>query len=185
MYHIAESMVRWLAPILSFTAEEIWQSLPGKRSGSVFLETWHATPESTSESPVDWTLVLEVRQAVSKQLEELRAKGQIGAPLDAAVSVYCEGRVAEALNALGDELRFVLITSAAEVGPLDDKPQDAVFGGELSAGSLWLGVGPAGAEKCGRCWHRRSDVGANVEHPTLCGRCVSNVAGSGETRVYA
>jgi isoleucyl-tRNA synthetase len=184
MYHIAEAMVRWLAPILSFTAEEIWQALPGRREETVFCATWHDLPQVDQQAPVNWTDVLEVRQAVAKQLEGVRASGEIGSPLDAEVTVYCDGALANTLSTLGDELRFVFITSGADVQPLARRSAAAVSGGESGGAEFWLAVRASQSEKCVRCWHRRDDVGADSAHEALCGRCVSNFAGSGETRVY-
>ena len=177
-------MVRWLAPILSFTAEEIWQELPGKRDSSVFLSTWHSLPAERGESPVDWPTLLRVRQAVSKELERLRAEGSVGSSLDAAVRLYCSDPLHSLLKSLGDELRFVFITSTASVHPESERPADAVAAGEETV-PFWLSVTPAEAAKCSRCWHHRDDVGADSAHPELCARCVSNVEGPGETRVYA
>ncbi len=184
MLHIGEAMVRWLAPILSFTAEEIWQELPGKRDSSVFLSTWHSLPEEQGESPVDWPALLKVRQAVSKELERLRAEGSVGSSLDAAVRLYCSDPLHSLLKSLGDELRFIFITSTASVHPESERPADAVAAGEEAA-PFWLSVTAAEAAKCSRCWHHRDDVGADSAHPELCARCVSNVEGPGETRVYA
>ena len=184
MSHIAEAMVRWLAPILSFTAEEIWRELPGERTSSVFLTTWHDLPEDRAESSVDWPALLVVRQAVSKELERLRIDGGIGSPLDAEVRLYCSGDLQTELAGLSDELRFVFITSAASVHPESERPHDAVAAGEDGA-PFWLSVTTTEAQKCIRCWHRRDDVGADSEHPELCARCVSNVEGPGETRRYA
>ena len=184
MLHIGEAMVRWLAPILSFTAEEIWQELPGKRDSSVFLSTWHSLPEEQGESPVDWPALLKVRQAVSKELERLRAEGSVGSSLDAAVRLYCSDPLHSLLKSLGDELRFIFITSTASVHPESERPADAVAAGEEAA-PFWLNVTAAEAAKCSRCWHHRDDVGADSAHPELCARCVSNVEGPGETRVYA
>ena len=184
MYHIAEAMVRWLAPILSFTAEEIWQELPGEHGDSVFLATWHSFPASGDSMTVDWAAILEVRQAVSKELEQLRAAGDIGAPLDAAVDLYCAPELKAALAALGEELRFVFITSEAQVHSESDRPENAVAAGTEDR-PFWLSLSRSERQKCVRCWHRRDDVGHHAEHPELCGRCVTNVEGPGETRVYA
>ena len=184
MYHIAEAMVRWLAPILSFTAEEIWTELPGERGDSVLLSTWHAFPERKGSAEVDWNAILLVRQAVSKELERLRAAGDIGSPLDARVDLYCSDDLGSALARLGDELRFVFITSDAQVQQAADRPESAVAGG-TDAEPFWLRVSPSGDSKCSRCWHRRPDVGIDPQHPEICSRCVNNVDGSGETRVYA
>jgi len=184
MYHIAEAMVRWLAPILSFTAEEIWQELPGERGDSVFLSTWHAFPDADGTTAVDWEAILDVRQAVSKELEQLRAAGDIGAPLDARVDLYCPSELASTLAALGEELRFVFITSGAYVHAEAARPEEAVAAGTETT-PFWLTLSRSEERKCVRCWHRREDVGEHDKYPDLCGRCVGNVAGPGETRVYA
>jgi isoleucyl-tRNA synthetase len=185
MYHIAEALVRWLAPILSFTADEIWRYLPGQRSESVFLETWYEglfpLDEGTAYDREFWDFVLKVREAVSKELEVVRIKGDIGSSLNAEVELYCDEAVLASLSRIAGELRFVLIVSDVRVLPKN--------GG---AGALPTDV--AGLEvkviasphtKCVRCWHHREDVSHNAEHPELCGRCVENVAGDGETRRYA
>ncbi|MBV6417103.1 MAG: Isoleucine--tRNA ligase [Steroidobacteraceae bacterium] len=179
MFHIAEAMVRWLAPILSFTAEEIWQFMPGNRGESVQFETWHALPEAPAGA-IDWTALLALRAAVTRELEKLRDTGAIGAPLEAEVDVWCPSAVHPRLAALGDELRFLLITSAARVHE-GAPPADSVPVGEGVA----IRITPTKARKCVRCWHRLDDVGTHAEHPELCGRCVTNVAGAGETRRFA
>ena len=184
MFHILEALVRWLAPVLSFTAEEIWRHMPGKRSDSVFLEKWHALP-ALPERPLDmpfWNEVIAVRQAVAKELEKLRVAGNIGSGLDAEVDLYGDDVWQERLRRLGDELRFVFITSYARVHGLDEKTSGAV---ETEIKGLYVRVAPSAYPKCIRCWHHREDVGANVEHPQICGRCVQNVTGPGETRSYA
>ena len=182
MYHIAEAMVRWLAPVLSFTAEEIWPLLPGKRPESVFLTTWYAVPESDAGG-VDWEALQKLRADVTHKLEKLREDGAIGAPLDAEVDIYCatsEGDAACAtFAALGEELRFFLVTSAARVHRASAAPEDAE-----PAGAIFLKITPSVHAKCVRCWHHRPDVGANAAHPELCGRCVSNVDGPGERRQF-
>ncbi len=184
MLHIGEAMVRWLAPILSFTAEEVWQELPGERGSSVFLSTWHSLPKEEGESPVNWQALLNVRQAVSKEIEGLRIAGSVGSPLDVDVRLYCSDALRPVLATLGDELRFIFITSAASVHPESERPADAVAAGD-EAEPFWLSVVVSKAEKCIRCWHHRDDVGADSAHPKLCARCVSNIDGSGESRVYA
>ena len=181
MYHIAEAMVRWLAPILSFTAEEIWRELPGERGESVFLTTWHEFPVPADRPSPDWDMILELREAVDKELERLRVEGKIGSPLDADVTVYCSDPELGALRVLDDELRFVLITSGARVESADAKPADAAE----ACKRFWLTVAPTHAEKCVRCWHRRADVGVDARHVELCARCVGNVEGPGEHRKFA
>jgi isoleucyl-tRNA synthetase len=179
-------MVRWLAPILSFTAEEIWRFMPGSRAESVFLSTWAQLPVPAADSPtVDWSRVLEVRGAVLRELERLRIAGEIGAPLDAIVEIYAGAETRAALEALGDELRFVLITSEAHVHPVEAKPAAAVSTDPEGQSGLWLHVHASSAAKCVRCWHKRHDVGSIAAHPELCGRCVSNIEGPGESRRFA
>ncbi|XSG85653.1 MAG: isoleucine--tRNA ligase [Methylohalobius sp. ZOD2] len=187
MYRIAEALVRWLAPILSFTAEEIWECLPGKREDSVFLATWYEGLEPLPEDfPLNrkfWDELIAVREEVSKELEKLRERGGIGASLEAEVTIYCEGEYYDLLTRLEDELRFVLITSQAEVRPLAEAPAGAEPAEEIA--HLKILAEPSSHPKCIRCWHRRSDVGSHPDHPEICGRCVENVAGSGENRRYA
>jgi len=186
MQAIAEAMVRWLAPILSFTAEEIWRHMPGRRDDSVFLSTWAQLPAPAStDSKIDWPAVLEVRSGVLRELERLRVAGSIGAPLDAVVDVYADGPLAASLAALGDELRFVFITSDAKVHPAATRPPEAVPAVEADEPAVWIRVQRSGATKCVRCWHRRDDVGTVAQHPELCGRCVVNLEGAGETRRFA
>jgi isoleucyl-tRNA synthetase len=186
MYWIAEAMVRWLAPILSFTAEEIWKFMPGSRPESVFLSTWAALPTAQAgPTTIDWAKVLEVRGAVLRELERLRIGGEIGAPLDAIVEIYAAPEIRLALEALGDELRFVLITSEAHVHPVEAKPEAAVAVEGDGRPALWLHVHASAAAKCIRCWHKRDDVGSVAAHPELCSRCVSNIEGPGETRRFA
>lgn len=184
LYHLIEAMVRWIAPILSFTAEEIWQLLPGKREESVFLSAWYVMPQAaqkTQFSAAFWQQVLTVKAAVNKALEKQRNDGVIGASLSAEVTLYCEPDLYQTLSQLADELRFVLITSSANVRPIDEA-KDTV---DTDISGLKLGVKASAHEKCVRCWHHRADVGSHAEHAELCGRCVENVAGSGEKRVFA
>ncbi len=194
MYHVLEAMVRWLAPVLSFTAEEIWRHMPGERPESVFLSTWADLPAGeAAATALDWTVVLEVRAAVLRELEQLRVAGAIGAPLDAVVDVYASPGIRAALAPLGEELRFVLITSEARVHAAEARPADAVAGAPVGGGTggaagepgFWMRVRPSTAVKCVRCWHKRDDVGSVPAHPELCGRCVVNLDGAGETRRFA
>ena len=189
VYHIAEAMVRWFAPILSFTAEEIWQYLPGERSDSVLFAEWYEFPE-TSKDPYGmdlayWARVMEVRDCVNKELERLRVAGEIGGNLDAETGLYCGREIYDLLQRLGDELRFVLITSAARIYLAGEPPKEAQHCTLSNNDELWISVSASAHTKCIRCWHYREDVGSSTEHPELCGRCVENVAGSGETRQFA
>ncbi len=188
MYHVAEAMTRWLAPILSFTAEEIRDHLPGQREASVFLQTWYQLPPLPEEERMDlawWEQVMAVRDAVSKELERLRVAGGIGSSLDAEVDLHCGREIFDLLEPFGDELRFVLITSAARIHRLETPPDDAIHYTLPSGDELWIAAAPSVYPKCVRCWHHREDVGRHPEHPELCGRCVENVAGEGERREFA
>jgi len=184
MYHIAHAMVRWLAPILSFTADEIWRYLPGAQGESVFLQTWHEVPQ-TPEDPIDWQALIGLRDDVLRELERLRAEDAIGAPLEAEVDVYCTASERARFGALGDELRFLLITSAARVHEVTSPPEGAVPAQSVAQGGVWISVKPTSEKKCIRCWHHRPDVGADPAHPEICLRCVSNLALPGEQRVFA
>ena len=186
MFHIAEALVRWIAPILSYTAEEIWENLPGERPASVMLGTWYEglerQPESANMGQAFWEQVIQVRSAVNREMENQRAAGALKGSLDAAVTLYCDDALATLLGELGEELRFVLITSDAVVEPLTEAGADAA---DTDLADLKLTVGLSAHEKCERCWHRRADVGAHPAHPTLCGRCIENVDGAGEVRYFA
>jgi len=179
MMHIAEALARWIAPILSFTGEEIWAELPGERDDSVFYAAWHELPQGIDLS-VNWGRLIEVRNAVAKVLEELRNADAIGAPLDAAVELYADGDLLDELQRFGDELRFVFITSEASVAPAAERPDDAV-----EVGEIWIRATATSNAKCTRCWHHREDVGSVDAHPEICARCADNVDGAGESRAFA
>jgi isoleucyl-tRNA synthetase len=185
--HVAEAMVRWLAPILSFTAEEIWKALPKVqgRPESVFHSLWHVFPPPTAADAIDWDAVIALKADVTRELERLRTDGQIGAPLEAVVDVWADATQAARLGALGEELRFALLVSEAHVRDAAGRPADAVAATSVAKDRVWISVRPSGARKCVRCWHLRADVGSHAAHPELCGRCVTNVDGPGETRRYA
>ncbi|MFU8820593.1 MAG: isoleucine--tRNA ligase [Gammaproteobacteria bacterium] len=185
MYHVAEAMVRWLAPILAFTSEEIWSSLPGERAESVLLARWHALPDvPLREDDPDWDLVHAVRDDVAHELEALRNAGRIGSSLDAELVLYAAPDLAARLRRPGEELRFLLLTSDVRVEALESRPADAIplegFTDRLYAQAV-----PTQQPKCVRCWHRRPDIGSDPEHPEICGRCAENVSGPGETRQWA
>ncbi|MBT0386378.1 isoleucine--tRNA ligase [Morganella morganii] len=186
LFHIAEALVRWMAPIMSFTADEIWNVMPGKRPQYVFTEEWYdglfGLDAQDSMNDDYWATLLAVRGEVNKVLEQARADKLIGGSLEAAVTLYADDAVAAQLNSLGNELRFVLLTSQADVKPLSAAPESAV-NSELDG--LRIGFGKAEGSKCPRCWHYATDIGQDSEHPELCGRCVTNVAGNGEERKFA
>lgn len=186
LYHISEALVRWIAPILAFTADEIWQYLPGERNESVMLNSWYQglseLPEGTELDRAYWDRVMAVKASVNKELENQRTAKVIGGNLQAEVTLYADEGLSADLGKLGDELRFVLITSAASVVPFVQAPADAVA---TEVEGLKLKVVKSGHAKCGRCWHFRADVGSHPEHPEICSRCVDNLTGSGEVRHYA
>ena len=186
MYHVLEALTRWLAPIISYTADEIWQYLPGEHSESVFLETWYQglvkLDENSAMNQEFWQQVMLIRTAVSKELEKSRGKGDIGSSLNAEVELYCNPSYLEVLNQLSDELHFIFITSNASVMAEQFCPEDAL---QTEVDGVKLKVIVSTHQKCVRCWHQCYDVGEHAEHPELCGRCIENVAGSGEHRHYA
>jgi isoleucyl-tRNA synthetase len=181
-HHVAEAMVRWLAPILSFTAEEAWKHLPGRRDASVLLHQWYQFPAGAERvSAIDWPALIALKADVARDLERLRAAGDIGAPLQAEVMVFAPPAQAARYEALGDELRFLLITSQARV--TTDPPRAGAV--PSSEPGVWIEVKPSTQPKCVRCWHLRPDVGSDPRHPELCARCVLNVEGPGEERRFA
>ncbi|MBJ7539573.1 isoleucine--tRNA ligase [Marinomonas transparens] len=187
LFHIMEAFTRWIAPVLSFTADELWQAMPGERGESVFLETWY---EGLDELAGDellgrefWKQVLEAKVATNKVLEAARSEGKMKASLSADIILYCDDALQATLNRLSEELRFVLIASDVKVLPLDDAGDDAVA---TDLESLKVSVSLSSNSKCVRCWHHRAEVGKREAHPELCDRCISNLPdGEGEQRLYA
>lgn len=184
LFYIAEGLVRWLAPILSFTAEEIWQHLPGKRDESVFLQSWYdnlfpLAPDTAVDSQT-WEKVFQLKEAVSKEIEKLRNANQVGASLEVEVDIYCDHHVYTLLEPLIEELRFIFITSYVKIHQAVERSPEAV-----NYEGFWVKVTPTQYSKCERCWHHREDVGLDPTHPSLCGRCLSNVTGEGEQRYHA
>jgi isoleucyl-tRNA synthetase len=175
LWHITQALTRLMAPILSFTAEEIWQLVGAGAEDSVMLHTWHELPAREDEEALlaRWALIRETRAEVQKALEELRTAGQIGSSLAAQVAIRAAGARYDALASLGEDLRFVLITSATRIERVADE------------GAEGIEVEPSPAQKCERCWHYREDVGTDPEHPALCGRCHDNLFGQGELRSHA
>ncbi len=175
LYHITHALVRLFAPILSFTAEETWEHLSQQPDDSVLLHTWHHFPEQTdSQQLLDrWMKIRTLRAQVLKKLEESRSKSEIGSSLAAIVEIHASGADFELLQSLGDDLRFILITSGAKLVLAEQSR------------NVEVRVTPSNHKKCERCWHYRAEVGQHAEHPTLCERCISNLYGSGEHRQYA
>ena len=188
-YHVLQALLRWLAPILSFTAEEAFSHIPNNNQATIFTHTWyeHLTPLDDNE-PVNagsWQIIFEVRQAVLKALEEAREKGRIGSGLDAHAQIYCQTKTHQALSLIEDELRFVLITSAATLhsgAPIPAHAQTFDLSLNEKVGVI---INRCEHKKCARCWHLRADVGACRQHPELCSRCIDNIDGRGEIRKYA
>ncbi|TSJ88682.1 isoleucine--tRNA ligase [Gilliamella apicola] len=184
LYHIAQAMVRWIAPVLSFTADEIWQYLPAtEKSEFVFEDEWYTSLFSLSESETlnsaYWAQILTIRSEVNKVLEQGRNDKVIGGSLEAAVTLYANSEIATALAKLENELRFVLLTSQASVKPLDSASQQAV---QSDIQGLKIELAKAQGDKCPRCWHYTVD-----NNPTthLCKRCEENIHGNGEVRHFA
>jgi len=186
MYHVVEALSRWLAPITSYTADELWQYIPGQRSDSIFLETWYEQLfELDSDTAMDrdfWEKIINVRSAVSKEIEQVRSKGEIGSSLNAEVELYCNEEYFSVLNLLSSELHFIFITSGASISDEKFCPEDAI---QTEVEGIKLKVVASEHKKCSRCWHQRYDVGEHKEHPELCGRCVENIDGEGEVRQFA
>ena len=189
MYHVLEAMTRWMSPILSFTADEIWGFMPkdknGERPESVFLASsydglFKLSPDDDFDFSY-WQNIEQVRVVVSAELEKRRTEGNIGSSLDAEVTIYASDQLAEQLKRLGDELRFVLITSTADVKPLKSGLTAIDIGDEKMA----VSAVKSPYEKCGRCWHYRQEVGSDAQHSDLCQRCIDNIEGEGEIRHFA
>jgi len=175
MFHIAEAFVRWIAPVLSFTADEMWAYLPGKRVDNVLFATWYdglaPLPEGAALNAADFDQLLALREQVAKVLEPMRANGLIGAALEAEIAVSVNALTAAKWQPLAEELRFFFISGDVTVS-------------EVSADEIFVLATPTTKTKCVRCWHYRADVGQHAAHPELCGRCVSNIDGAGEDRVW-
>ncbi|ELV8724203.1 isoleucine--tRNA ligase [Vibrio harveyi] len=186
LYYIVEALVRWMAPIMSFTADEIWNEMPGERDKFVFTGEWFdglfGLAEGEELNNEFWTEIQAVRGAVNKLLEDARKEKTIGGALQAEVTLFADDALAAKINKLEDELRFVLLTSAAKVKSLSEKT-DAAQATDIEG--LFVEVAAAEGEKCDRCWHHTPDVGTIEGHEKICGRCVSNVDGEGEVRKFA
>ncbi|MGA9422635.1 MAG: isoleucine--tRNA ligase, partial [Rhodanobacteraceae bacterium] len=194
MFRILEALVRWLAPIVSFTAEEIWQAMPqqtgadrariGTRGESVLFETWYdglASPQASDAQRRFWADLLAIRAAASRLLEGMRGAGDIGASLQADVTVHADAATRERFDAFAAELRFFFITSELELADVSSRPRGAVRA-DIDGAEVWISAAPSKAAKCVRCWHYRPDVGTHADHPEICGRCIENIEGEGENR---
>ncbi|WFM70973.1 isoleucine--tRNA ligase [Halomonas sp. CKK8] len=190
LYHVVEALVRWVAPILSFTAEEIFENIPGQRGDSVLLAEYYTGLGTLADDAAlgrdFWEQVLEVKQAVNKCLEDARNAKAIKGSLAAEVTLYVDDALQATLAKLGDELRFVMLTSAVTLKPLGEAEGEGEDAEATELEGLKVAVVESPNNKCERCWHHREDVGTHPAHPDLCGRCISNLPdGPGETRQYA
>ncbi|MGO1399916.1 MAG: isoleucine--tRNA ligase [Moraxellaceae bacterium] len=197
IFHIAHALIRWITPILSFTAQEAWEVLQSKsadETGYVFTEAWYEFPafELSTISSDDWQNIMQAKDSVNKHIETARGEKIINANLSADVTLYADNAMHDSLAKLGEELRFVLITSSATLKPMSEAPAASVSQSEQQDDSatdepvaLVVNVSAATGTKCVRCWHIRDDIGTDSAHPELCARCVTNVSGDGEVRHYA
>jgi isoleucyl-tRNA synthetase len=178
MYHILEALTRWVAPILSFTADELWEYLPGERNESVMLNTWYdqliPLPETEKLDLVSWEQIFKVREIVSKAIEEKRNAGLVKGGLTTEVIIKAGEQWYKPLQLVGEELKFILITSKVEL-IIDD----------ISNSAIEVQVVASAQKRCDRCWHQVNEVGRNAVHPELCDRCIDNIDGDGEERHYA
>jgi isoleucyl-tRNA synthetase len=186
MYYIVESLVRLVAPVLSFTAEEIWQHTSWKQEESVFLSTWFTAWPKIVENPEFnnnyWREILNIRDAVNVVLEQSRKSAVLGSGLEAELTLYCNNNLYKTLYHLKDELRFVLITSQANIVETTTQPEHAV---STSISGLYIHVAISKHEKCSRCWHRRAEVNQHKQYPNICARCIENLGEIGEIRSFA
>ncbi len=182
LYHIVSAFVRWIAPILSFTADEIWEEIPGEKDGSVFAAHWWPLEELSDSENLGrsyWETVFNVKTAVNKAIEEKRKDG-LGSSLAADVTLFCSGELTTELAKIEDELRFALMCSSVTILPYDQGTEAS----DTDVAGLKVSVSKSENDKCTRCWHFREDVGSVAEHPEICQRCVTNIDGEGETRDY-
>ncbi|XID74892.1 isoleucine--tRNA ligase [Alkanindiges sp. WGS2144] len=183
LYHLVQAFVRWMSPILSFTAQEAWPLIPEQSEKYVFTAEWYALPQATGVNLVSaehWQVLLHVKAAVNKQIEAARNAKLVGSNLSAQVDLWADDTLYPVLDQLGNELRFVLITSQVNLHPFE-----ASQGESTDIDGLRVRISPAQGTKCARCWHVLPDVGSHTEHATICSRCIINVTGEGEERQYA
>ncbi len=190
MFHILHALVRWMAPILSFTADEVWGHIPGSRAENVLLAQWYEALAPVSGTPtfdsgaMDW--LLELRSEISRHIEGRRVTGEIGASLEAEIDVDVDEEIHQLICAGADELRFLFLVSNFKLHKRNsaEVPSGRVPGVSVKIADREVGLylRASASQKCIRCWHHREDVGRHVEHPELCGRCVDNVDGPGEDR---
>ncbi|MDE2414044.1 MAG: class I tRNA ligase family protein, partial [Comamonadaceae bacterium] len=168
LYQITHAMLRWMAPFLSFTAEEAWKLFG--QSDSIYLETYQSIPAADEALLAKWERLRQIRDAVNKEIENVRTAGTVGSSLQAVVTLTAAPEDHALLQSLGDDLKFVFIVSTINL---------------VAGDALQISVSASSDQKCERCWHYRADVGSNSAHPTLCARCDSNLHGAGEHRAHA
>jgi isoleucyl-tRNA synthetase len=177
LFHITRNLLKWLSPFLSFTAEEAWQTFPHgsneKATESIFMEEFGSFPDvaNANELLAKWNRIREIRSEVTKAIEMEREAGHVGSSLQAKLTIKVGDIDYAILHSLENDLRFVTITSSADI--------------ELNNDGLEVLVRGSQYQKCGRCWHHTADVGSNPEHSDLCGRCISNLFGDGDHRLFA
>jgi isoleucyl-tRNA synthetase len=178
LHQITHAMLRWMAPFLSFTAEEAWTTFG--ESESIFLETFtqfdnmptSITKKWENSFADKWGNIQQIREIANKKIEEKRTEGSVGSSLQAELLIHCDGAAYEALASLGDDLKFVFITSKVSLI-------------KVEGAGLTVEVKASDATKCERCWHYSETVGSDPAHPTICNRCTSNLVGDGEKRSFA
>lgn len=198
LHHITHTFMRLIAPILSFTADEIWHSLNLSAEATVFEDIWYEIPAHglDKSSIEDWLKIVEVRKSAQKAIEDDRTKGLVGSSLQSELVIHASDNYFNALTRLGDDLRFVMITSKSTVHSINDLIKDLEEKiktdirykeqlNKIRPAAFSIESQPTKYKKCDRCWHYREDVGIDPAHPTICGRCVSNLFGKGEVRKYA
>ena len=173
LYHISHSLMRVMAPVLSFTAHELWEVLCNEKDHSIFTDYWYELPKHglSNEDINDWNNIIKVRAEVNKRIEEVRESGKIGSSLQAQLRINANKDIMKSLTRFEDDLKFIFISSDVTINLHDD--------------DLNIEATPSPYKKCERCWHYAESVGQNKEHPSICKRCISNLFGSGEVRIHA
>jgi len=183
LYHIVQAFIRWMSPILSFTAQEAWPLIPEQSEKYVFMSEWYQIPVASTANLIseeNWQTLITVKSAVNKQIEAARNAKLVGSNLSAKVELWAQPALKSILDQLGNELRFVLITSQVIVHDFEKAGESTELEG------LRVKVSAAEGEKCARCWHVLPDVNTHAGHPGICGRCLINLpSGQGEERKYA
>jgi isoleucyl-tRNA synthetase len=170
LWHLTHAMLRWIAPFLSFTAEEAWGVFTSGMSQSIFVEIFWTFPPASKSILEKWTRIREIRDAANKEIEALRAEGKIGSSLQATLTITAPSADYALLASVGDDLRFIALTADVTL---------------IEGDTFGVRVAPSTGVKCDRCWHWQKDVGHDPDHPTICGRCVSNLFDTGEVRLVA